>query len=91
MITAMKQGNNIIVFSEQNFQKVFDMVLLNQQIQYKKYFDFYMSKLLARVCFFVVKFVSILLVFGYVFYNVDVENFLCVVYSFPSIGDINEV
>ncbi|VVM22899.1 hypothetical protein BSPWISOXPB_9576 [uncultured Gammaproteobacteria bacterium] len=28
-----KQGNNIIVFTEQNFQKVFDMVLLNQQIQ----------------------------------------------------------
>jgi hypothetical protein len=23
-----KQGNNIIVFTEQNFQKVFDMVLL---------------------------------------------------------------
>ncbi|CAC9497603.1 hypothetical protein [uncultured Gammaproteobacteria bacterium] len=28
-----KQGNNIIVFTEQNFQKVFDMVLLNQQTQ----------------------------------------------------------
>jgi hypothetical protein len=56
------------------------MVLLNQQIQLSNelnIFDQFSQTLnlnwLGVKCFFVVKFVSILLVFGYVFYNVDVE------------------